>query len=155
MSVRIQGFRPELAPHFERLNLEWLERYFQVESIDREVLGNPQKSVMAAGGDILFASLDDQIVGCCALKHQGDGVFELTKMAVTGAAQGHGIGRTLIGAVLERYSELGGVQLYLESHDSLVAALKLYESVGFKHQKCDGTSPYARCNVRMEYLPQD
>ncbi len=153
MVVRIVDYAPELAPHFERLNLEWLERYFRVEPIDRKVLGNPQKSVVDGGGDILFALLDDEVVGCCALKHQGDQVFELTKMAVTDEVQGRGIGRTLIAAVLERYRELGGQQLYLESHDSLAAALKLYESVGFEHAACDGSSPYSRCNVRMEYRP--
>jgi len=152
MSVRIVGFDPALAPHFERLNVEWLERYFHVEAIDRDVLRNAQSKVIDHGGDILFAYLNDAVVGCCALKHQGEQVFELTKMAVTTSAQGYGIGRKLMVAALERYAELGGTRLYLESHDSLLAAIKLYESVGFVHEpRPDGPSVYDRSNVYMVY----
>lgn len=151
MSVRITSFEPELAGHFERLNVEWLEKFFVVEPIDREVLQSAA-AIIDHGGDILFAWLDDEVVGCCALKHQGDQVFELTKMAVTAAAQGHGIGRKLMTAALARYRELAGTRLYLESNDSLTAAITLYESVGFRHEPPPGgPSIYERANVYMVY----
>lgn len=47
----------------------------------------------AGGGAILFALLGDAVVGTCALKQEGEGVFELTKMAVDESHQGLGIGR--------------------------------------------------------------
>jgi ribosomal protein S18 acetylase RimI-like enzyme len=151
MPVRIQPYRAELAPDFERLNVEWLERYFEVEPIDRRVLGDPQRHIMDAGGDILFAALDGDVVGTCALLHHGDGRYELTKMAVTESAQGRGVGRRLLDAVLARFEALSGKCLFLESHSSLVTAVGLYERAGFAHRPRPYVSKYARADVYMEW----
>jgi hypothetical protein len=43
MTIRVEPFRDDLGPHFEKLNLEWIERHFRVEERDREVLGNPRR----------------------------------------------------------------------------------------------------------------
>ncbi len=150
--VEILGFTPELAPHFERLNVEWIAQRFKLEGVDQRVLQHPQSEVIDHGGDILFARLDGQIVGVVALKHQpaqGLGVFELTKMGVTGGMQGKGIGRQLMMACIERYRALGGTMLYLETHDSLKPAIHLYETVGFEHTPRPRPSIYARSNVYM------
>ncbi len=73
-------------------------------------------------------------------------------MAVTDNAQGLGIGRLLLNACIDTYREVGGTRLFLESHDSLVPALKLYESGGFEHAPSpDAASPYARSNVYMVF----
>ena len=79
------------------------------------------------------------------------GRYELTKMAVTTAAQGLGAGRRLGEAVIDRYRALGGTSLYLESHSSLAPALALYESLGFRHSPRPAPSEYARSDVYMEY----
>ena len=131
--VAILDYRPELAPDFERLNREWLEALFRVEDVDAKVLADPGRYVIEPGGHILLASLGDEVVGTVALKHEGGGRYELTKMAVTRSAQGRGVGRLLARAAIERYREIGGRELYLESHSSLAPALRLYESIGFRH----------------------
>ena len=150
-AVEIVGFRPELAPYFRELNVEWLEKYYRVEAIDEEVLSNPVEKVIEPGGDILFAILDGTVVGTVALKHDGGGVFEMTKMAVTEAAQGLGIGRRLLEACVERYRQLAGSTLYLESQSRLKPALKLYESAGFQHPRRPKPSAYDRADVYMVY----
>ena len=81
-TIHIADFESRYAAAFKTLNLEWLERYFAVEPLDEEVLSDGA-AIIEHGGAILFALADDEPVGCCALKHQGDGVYELTKMAVT------------------------------------------------------------------------
>lgn len=138
--VSILDYRPELAPDFERLNREWLEALFRVEEIDAEVFADPDRHIIEPGGHILFARLGDEIVGTVALRHEGGGRYELTKMAVTPSAQGRGVGRRLATAAIERYRAAGGRQLYLESHSSLAPALRLYESMGFRY-----ATPPARC----------
>ena len=148
--IRIVDFDPRFGDAFKSLNIEWLAALFEVEPIDERVLSNPQ-AIIANGGAILYAVKGDEAIGCCALKHHGDGVYELTKMAVTAAAQGLGIGRLLGEATVARYHELGGTTLYLETHDSLTPAITLYESLGFEHAKRPFDSPYARSNVYMEY----
>lgn len=152
-TVEIVSFSPELGAAFSRLNREWLEKYFLVEAIDREVLSDPEASIIAKGGDILFARVGEDVVGTVALKHERGGRFELTKMAVTARSQGAGIGRALLRAAIARFESLGGSHLYLESHSSLVPALKLYESAGFEHVRRPAPSEYQRSNVYMVYRP--
>jgi ribosomal protein S18 acetylase RimI-like enzyme len=150
-AVEILGFEPAHAAAFHDLNVEWLDRYFRVEPIDATVLGNPHKYVIADGGQILFARLQGDIVGTVALKHHGDGVYELTKMAVTSGHRGAGIGRKLALACIEEFRAKGGRKLYLESHSSLGPALALYESLGFLHAEPPRASEYERADVYMIY----
>ena len=149
--VQIIDFEPAYRDAFKILNVEWLEALFEVEPIDEKVLSRPE-AIIAAGGAILYALRGTEVLGCCALKHEGNGEYELTKMAVTSAAQGLGIGRLLGVATVERYHELGGRKLYLETHDSLTPAIRLYESLGFEHTESPFKSPYERSNVYMEYI---
>lgn len=147
----IVDFEPSLAEAFERLNYEWLEKYFCVEDVDRVVLSDPQAEVIAHGGHILFALVDTEAVGTVALKHHGAGRYELTKMAVTAGQQGRGIGQALLTAAIRRFAEIEGRELFLESHSSLETALKLYENAGFCHAPHPGRSDYARSDTYMVY----
>ncbi len=149
--MKIVDYSADYGDAFGRLNREWLEKYFRVEAIDEVVLSDPQANIIDHGGVILYAVIEEQIVATVALKHQGDGVYELTKMAVTAEHQGRGLGRHLLSAVLARYSDLDGKHLYLESHSSLRPALALYESAGFEHEAPPGASDYERADVYMVY----
>lgn len=152
-AVRIVPFAPDLRGHFYRLNAEWLAKYYKIEPIDHAVLSEPEKHILEPGGRILFALVGEEVVGTCALMPDEEpGVFELTKMAVTGGHQGLGIGRKLMEAAIAEYKALGGTTLFLESQRRLQAALKLYESVGFEMQP--GVKPgshYQRADVYMIY----
>ncbi len=151
--TRILDFEPRHQADFERLNVEWLERYFVVEPIDRKVLEDPQTQIIDEGGVILMAEDDDAVVGTVALKLNAPGELELTKMAVTASAQGRGIGRRLMDAAIERYHSLDADRLYLESHSSLGTAIGLYERAGFRHEPRPTPSEYARADVYMVYYP--
>ena len=154
-AIEIHDYDPRWRADFARLNVEWLERWFVVEDVDREVLGDPEAHILAAGGRVLFA-VDGRghALGTVALKHEGDGVYELTKMAVDPAARGRGIGRLLMRRALEVYGELGGRELFLESSAKLAPALRLYESVGFVHHPAPRPgSHYARADVYMVWEP--
>ncbi len=150
--IDIVAYAPELAGAFRDLNIEWLQKYFDVEAIDAEILGDPERHIIAHGGYILFACLDGRPVGTVALKAHADGVFELTKMAVTGECQGKGIGRRLLRAALDRYRQTGARTLFLESHSSLGPALHLYLAEGFRHVPRPQPSPYRRSDVYMQYF---
>jgi len=68
-SFRIVDYAPRWRGDFARLNIEWLERWFTVEPIDREVLGDPETHILAPGGHVLFAIDEhDRVVGTVALK---------------------------------------------------------------------------------------
>jgi len=144
----------ELGSYFKTLNEEWLQRLFVIEPIDEQVLSNPQ-AIIDQGGEIIYALIDDQVIGCVALKHHGHAVFELTKMAVTAAYQAQGIGAILMQRCIEEFHHLKGEKLYLETHSSLKPAIKLYQRWGFAAMPHPFASEYQRSDFYMEYQPTD
>lgn len=152
--ARIVDYDRRFGDAFKRLNCEWLEKYFRVEPIDHTVLSDPERTIIEPGGAILYAVKDDTAIGTVALKYHGNGGYELTKMAVTDGHQGKGLGRLLMCAALARFEALGGKSLFLESHSSLLPALALYESAGFRHEPRPSPSDYERADVYMVYRPQ-
>ncbi len=140
----------DLGRHFKILNEEWLTKFFVVEPIDVEVLSHPDK-IINQGGQIIYALIENNVIGCVALKHHGNNVFELTKMAVTEKHQAHGIGAELMHRCIEEYHNLAGEELYLETHSSLQPAIKLYGRFGFISQPHPFTSEYQRSDYYMAY----
>ncbi|MBS0387364.1 MAG: GNAT family N-acetyltransferase [Proteobacteria bacterium] len=147
-AVQILSYTPRYAADFKRLNLEWVQKFFRVEPVDVKVLSRPQR-IIDGGGAICFARRDGRIVGTCALIHDGDGVYELSKMAVTADCQGLGIGRKLLEAMIAAFRARHGRTLYLETNSILKPAIKLYESVGFEHTPPPHPSAYERADVYM------
>lgn len=149
-AVRIVPFAPALREHFYRLNADWLRKHFYLEAIDHRVLSSPEEEILAGGGAILFATLDDAVVGTVALKRDSAGIYELTKMAVEERHQGLGIGRKLLEAAIAQFKRRKGRTLFLESNRKLAPALRLYESLGFEHQSArKPDSHYQRSDVYM------
>ena len=151
MAIRIVEYDERWREDFAQLNIEWLEQWFSVEPIDLEVLGDPETHILRDGGNVLFAiDENDVAIGCVALRHHGDGTYELTKMSVAPNLRGAGIGRLLMQAALAAFQANSGRMLYLESNQKLEPALALYESAGFVHRdRPDGPSKYTRSNVYM------
>ena len=150
MTPEIVDYSPELAPHFERLNMEWLRAMFVVEPLDRELLANPQTHVIDPGGHILFARLGDRIVGTCGLEDKGDERFELIKTAVTSGVQGRGIGRLLCERMLAVARKRGARRVFLETNSRCGPAIALYEKLGFVHRPLPPETEFERCDVYME-----
>lgn len=151
--VEILPFTPDYKDAFRDLNREWLEALFYVEEYDLQQLQHPER-ILAAGGEIWFARLNDVMVGTGALYCDGDGTFEIAKMAVTSHARGHGVGRLLLEKLIQRFKDLGGQRLVLETNSSLSAAIALYRSAGFVDYTPSKPSEYARANVFMEWRPK-
>ena len=145
----IVDYRAEHGEVFRDLNLEWIERYFEVEDSDRESLDDPQHHILDPGGAIVMACHHGNVVGTCALIKMDDERYELAKMAVSEAARGKGIGWLLGRAIIERARDLGATTVYLESNTMLTPAIALYRKLGFK-RVTGPPSPYHRCNIQME-----
>ena len=98
----------EDAEAFSRLNEEWIVSLFTLEPKDRETLADPFAHYVVPGGDVLLARDEHgRVIGCVALEPAGQGVFELSKMAVAPSERGRGIGRRLLMAAIERARTLG------------------------------------------------
>lgn len=150
----IVPFRAELREHFFRINAEWLERDFELEDIDRQVLSQPEQAIIEPGGAIVFAQVDGETVGTCALLRESPGIYELTKMGVESGWRGYGAGRLLIEALIAEFHRRRGRTLFLETNAKLAPAIALYESVGFVRQaQRRPDSHYRRSDVYMIYDP--
>jgi GNAT superfamily N-acetyltransferase len=152
--IGIRQFRPGDAAAFRRLNEEWITRYFRIEPKEQPILSDPQGAILDPGGRIFFATAGDRCVGCRALVRMKDKEFEVAKMSVEPEYQGAGIGRRLLQAVIDEGRSVGAQRLYLETNNVLTPAIRLYESVGFKHIDANRIipSPYARADVYMELI---
>ena len=150
-ALAIETFDVKYKKAFYDLNLAWLKDYFAVEPIDEEVLSNPEKTILAKGGEIFFAVLDGRAIGTVAMKVAGDGVFELTKLAVDPGVRKGGMGRALCEKVIERFQARGGKLLYLETNTKLENAIRLYWKLGFVELPSPFNSPYERANYYMEW----
>lgn len=152
--VSIIPYEPIYQPDFKRLNVEWISHYFTIEPHDLEQLDHPETYILPNNGQIFFAKLGDEIVGCVAIintasPEQGASSFELAKMAVSPTAQGRGIGKLLCMAAINHARQLGVKTIWLESNRKLTPALTMYASVGFREVPSIPT-PYTRVDIRME-----
>jgi putative acetyltransferase len=152
-SVSIRKFQPGDEASFKTLNEEWIVRHFMLEDKDRAVLGDPVKYILNPGGEIIFATVGEETVGCCALAPEGPGEYEVAKMAVTEVYQGKGIGRKILERVIAEARAMGATRLYLETNSKL-SATYLYESIGFRHIPMERRRPslYSRADVFMEMM---
>jgi N-acetylglutamate synthase-like GNAT family acetyltransferase len=153
--IEIRSLAPDDdATAFRTLNEEWITRYFTLEPKDRETLNDPVSTILLKGGHIFMAYAGSEAVGCVALIPMRDGVYELSKMAVSPHLRGRGIGRRLIQHAIVQARSLGAKSLFLGGNSRLKDAVHLYESVGFRHVKPESLPPmpYSRADVFMEML---
>ncbi len=147
---RVVAFEPRHATAFRELNLAWIERHFEIEAVDREVLLHPEETILASGGAILVAEGPDGVLGVCALRCDSPGRYEVTKMAVREDARGQGIGRHLLSRVISHARELGARQLFIISNTVLEPAIHLYRQLGFDEVPLPPDQDYARGNIALE-----
>ena len=66
-AVEIRALKPhEDASAFRTLNEEWITHYFALEKKDREILDDPENTILRQGGHIFMAFVGGQAVGCVA-----------------------------------------------------------------------------------------
>ncbi|APU69338.1 GNAT family N-acetyltransferase [Christiangramia flava] len=147
--MKIEFWKPELSEDFKNLNLQWLEEFFWVEEHDREVLGNPEKHIIAPGGNILFVMEEEEAVACVALMKISEGIFELTKMAVKPALRGKKIGNRLLEETINFSKKQNWDELIIYSNTKLENAIHLYRKFGFIEIPMEQNGPYSRGNIKM------
>lgn len=147
---------PGDAAAFAAMNRAWIEEFFELVEADRQVLDDPQGTVVERGGAVLLARAGGAVLGCVAvvpaLPQRPDGTWELSKMAVVPAARRRGIARALLARALEQARVGGAGEVLLGSNTvHLAPAIALYESFGFTHLDPGQAppSPYARANTFM------
>jgi ribosomal protein S18 acetylase RimI-like enzyme len=104
--------------------LPWYQPYTQAEVT----------SLLRTAGDLLFLQLDNQLYGFAWQQLEGNkGVIE--PIGVVGVVRGRGYGRSLLLAALHRLRERGAQQAQIGAWTTNRAAICLYESLGFQHER--------------------
>ncbi|MGJ8697574.1 MAG: GNAT family N-acetyltransferase [Verrucomicrobiaceae bacterium] len=134
---------------FIRLNEEWIRTYFSLEETDHKLAADPGK-IIDEGGFVFSLAEGGEVVGVCALFCEGEGVFELARMAVSPGCQGRGIGDQLMTVCLAKAREVGAKKVYLVSNTKLEAAIQLYLKYGFVATHTGPHPLYSRANIVME-----
>ena len=147
--IQIVNYEPKYAAAFCNLNKEWIERYFEMEAQDYLSLENPDTYIIQPGGAIFIALLNNVAVGACALVKHDDGLYELSKMAVTPAVQGQKIGQKLADKIIQKARELHLKHIFLITNSTLKPAIALYQKLGFTHVIAF-ESVYKRGDVKID-----
>lgn len=145
--IEVIDYQEKYKYFFKKLNEEWLEKYFEVEPYDAEVLSKPEEYILDKGGKIFFAKENEDIIGTVALMPK-DGSYELTKMAVTDRLQSKGTGKLLMQKCIEESIKLGAKEIFLFSNTKLEKAINFYKKTGFVEKPFD-SSEYKRANIYM------
>lgn len=94
-------------------------------------------------GCLLIAYLHSEPVGCGAVKHHADAPSEIKRMWVSASARGLGIGRRLLAELEARAVESGASMTRLETNRTLVEAIALYRSAGYREVPAFNDEPFA------------
>ncbi len=151
-SVEIVDYKPVYRRHFESLNREWLDKHFEVEPCDNEILSDPNGKILKKGGYVFFAKLNGDVIGTCALLKVDEKTFEIAKLAVTSEAQGQQVGRKLTETAIERARSRHAESVVLETSVELRATTNLYRKLGFVKVEYEGINPpkCKRPSIRMK-----
>ena len=149
-NVKVVPFEEKYAVDFKRLNLEWIEKYFNVEEMDKKHLEHPQKNIIEPGGEIYSVIEDGIVKGVCALVFHEEGVYELAKMAVEKESRGKGYGNLLMEAIIEDARVKNAEKIVILSNTQLKAAINLYKKYGFITTRLGQDPDYERGNIEMQ-----
>jgi DNA-binding MarR family transcriptional regulator/ribosomal protein S18 acetylase RimI-like enzyme len=94
-------------------------------------------------GCLLVAYLHAEAVGCGAVKHHPGEPSEIKRMWVLPSARGLGLGRRLLAELEARAAESGAGATRLETNRTLVEAISLYRSAGYREVPAFNDEPFA------------
>ena len=145
----IIDYEEQYLKDFQRLNLEWLEKFNLVESHDLEVLNHPQENVIDRGGFIFLLREDDAIAGSAGIFKINDKEYELIKMSVSPEHRGKKFGHMLVEKCIAKAKQMKASKIILYSNSNLQTAIRLYEKFGFKHTEVVD-APFETADIKME-----
>jgi len=100
-------------------------------------------------GCLLLACVNGNAAGTIALKDFGGNTCEMKRLFVSSEYQDQGLGRALVGHLLDEAQQLGYARMVLETGPRQVAAQRLYTKLGFHR-----TVAYNQDGIPEEIIPE-
>jgi GNAT superfamily N-acetyltransferase len=97
-------------------------------------------------GRLLLAYADDALAGLACMRQIGPDTGEVKRMYVRPAHRRRGIGRALLGALIDAARQAGYARLRLDSVHTMHAAHALYQAAGFQP-----IAPYPESEIPPAY----
>jgi len=101
------------------------------QDVEQELASLPGKYAQPQGC-ILLAWVEQQAVGCIALRPIDATTAEMKRLYVRPEFRAHRLGRQLVQALLEQARQRGYQRMCLDTLPSMTAAIRLYTELGFK-----------------------
>ena len=110
---------------------EWLGMSLCFQSFEEELASLPGKYAPQEGR-LYLASIDENVVGCIALRPLEVGICEMKRLYLRESARGRGVGVALIERVIADAREIGYAKMRLDTYPPKMGkAVNLYEAHGF------------------------
>ena len=127
-----------------------MRAYFDELNHRAEVPFDPAKGPSAEphelrppAGAFLAAYLDEEPIGCGAVKHHPGAPSEIKRMWVAESARGLGIGRRLLRDLEQLARTQGAPATRIETNKALVEAIAMYRSSGYVEVPAFNDEPFA------------
>ena len=117
---------------FREMQTSDLDAVMQIETVNFPfpwTAGNFKDSI-TSGHDCVVLQMDDSIIGYAILMMVLDEAH-LLNISVASSHKGQGLGRHLLDHMMQIGRKKGGLNMFLEVRPSNIAAITLYESIGF------------------------
>ena len=121
---------------------EWLQEDVCLQSFEQELAGLPG-AYGRPRGTLLVAAEGIRLAGCVALRPLDEETAEMKRLYVRPEFRGNALGPKLVGAVIEEARRLSYRRVRLDTLPKMVAAQRMYESIGFRDIARYNESDYA------------
>ena len=101
------------------------------QNFDKELNSLPG-DYAAPEGCLLLAYTGNQVVGCVGLRKISEGICEMKRMYLREEYRGKGIGKKLANRIIQEARQIGYKRMRLDTISTMVEAIHLYKSMGFK-----------------------
>lgn len=150
--MKIVKYKKEYRKDFVELNTQWLERFFTVEPVDRDMMDRVDE-LIEKGAMVYFAVENDKVMATCMAMPLENDVWEICKLAAIGQYTGTGAGSAVFKACMEYAISKGAEKLSLISCRSLEPAIHIYKKFGFKEVPLKKEYWGAeKADIEMEYV---